>query len=115
MRSPWSFLGLATIAIVSSSGPAWAVKPTAQELTRSCQWVAESFLPVPAIKASSPKPGRPLEDAAAAPFSFAYGGKASEELLATWEYRESANTVDNARTRRTQTYRDRTSGLGHRG
>ena len=109
MRSPMSCLGLAAIAVAYSSGPVWAVKPTAPELTRSGQWLAENFGLATAVKASSPGPGH--HAGAIPPFSFAYGGKPSQELLDRWEFQETSATVDETRTRRTQTYRDRTSGL----
>ena len=109
MRSSMSCLGLVAIAVVYSPGPAWAVKPTAQELTRSSQWLAENFGHGIASQASSPKPGR--HAGAVPPFSFVYGGKPFQDLLHTWEFHETAAKVDETRTRRIQTYRDRTSGL----
>ena len=49
--------------------------------------------------------------AAVPPFSFVYGGQASDELLPTWRFAESSERLDTQRTRRTQVYTDPATGL----
>ncbi len=54
----------------------------------------------------------PQERAAAQPpFSFRYGDKSSDELLASWEFSETKNKIDDRRTRCIQTYTDPQTGL----
>jgi alpha-galactosidase len=45
------------------------------------------------------------------PFSFVYGGKTSDELLSTWQFKESTKRLDASRTERTQVYSDPQTGL----
>ncbi len=48
---------------------------------------------------------------AAPPFSFVYGDKTSDQLLATWKFREETVRLDAARSQRTQVYTDPNTGL----
>ncbi len=48
------------------------------------------------------------------PFSFTYGGKASDRLLGSWEVARSSRSLDRDRTEYTVQWRDRESGLAVR-
>ena len=50
-------------------------------------------------------------EADAPPFSFVYGDKPSDELLAAWKFREDAQPLGPGKTQRTQTYTDPQTGL----
>lgn len=67
--------------------------PTASEKAVCREWLDRHFRPSRA-------------EAAALPFSFNYGGRASAELLPKWAFEESTERLDAFRTRRTQAWID---------
>jgi alpha-galactosidase len=103
---------LVAIWAIGFSGRAWAVKPTAEEMARSDQWAKENFRAAKTTQLAAPgQEHSSADDFRPPPFSFVYGGKPSQELLRGWEFKETVTKLDDVRTRRTQTYWDRTSGL----
>ena len=95
MRISLSVIAMA-IALASSQ-LALAVTPTAAEMAEAKRWISAYF-----PSAQAPK---------AHPFSFVYDGKNSNDLLANWQFKETLETLDAQRTRRTQTYVDPSTGL----
>ena len=64
---------------------------------------------LPDLPLMAPEPRPRL--AVAPPFSFAYAGRRSDELLPAWRFTESVEKLDAQRTRRTQTYTDPATSL----
>lgn len=87
---------------VSASG----AKPAPDELSHARRWVSEHFVRMPRA-GSTGVAGHDLM----VPFSFAYDGKPSCELLGEWRFAKSSEKLDKSRTQLTQTYTDPKTGL----
>lgn len=57
----------------------------------------------------------PIQRTSVLPFSFVYGGRASDDLLATWPKQVAHQQLDSSRTRHTLTWTDPQTGLEVRG
>jgi alpha-galactosidase len=89
-------LAIAFTGIMFASGhgtAAEAVRP--EEMQQRDHWIEQGFL--------GPKPQLP--------FSFAYGGQASAELLTAWPKTMETRKLDDARTQHTLTWTDPKTGL----
>jgi len=71
------------------------VKPTAEEMATTKEWIASNLGP----------------EATAHPFSFKYGDSTSADFLKDCEIDDSSEELDEHRTRRTLTYTDPQTGL----
>ncbi len=71
------------------------VKPTAEEMATTKEWIASNLGP----------------EATAHPFSFKYGDSTSADFLKDCEIEDSSEELDEHRTRRTLTYTDPQTGL----
>jgi len=85
--------------LIVPAGLAWTVTPTQGELAAARRWVSGRV-------EGTGEPGKP-----GPPFSFAYGGKPSGELLPGWNRNHEVKKSDDLRTRHTTTWTDPESGL----
>jgi len=82
--------------ILTGGAGSWAVSPTAQEQEMARQWLADWLESAPA---------------ASVPFSFAYDGKPSAELLPGWKLEKSQKSLDTNRRSRTLLFQDPKTAL----
>jgi alpha-galactosidase len=71
------------------------IKPTAEEMTLTEEWIASNF----------------ARDASNPPFSFKYGERTSADFLKDCATEDASEELDECRTRRTLTYTDPHTGL----
>lgn len=84
-----------SVVAVLLAGAAWAVQPTADELTAAHAWLS----------------ARMIDGAATPPFSFTYAGRPSSKFLRGWKLNGSGKKLDANRLQRVGTYTDPKSGL----
>ena len=82
------------VALLLMAATAFGGKPTAGEIRRAHKWAVERF-------GDGTRP-----PAASAPFSFAYGGRPTSELLGTWHRSQSSRRLDRNRTERSVFFTD---------
>lgn len=95
MTSSCRLLPILAVALLVPC-PAWAARPTADEMNQSRQWAHSRF------------EGRSNAEPV---FSFRYANKPSKEWLATWPCQRSSRTLDESRVEFTSVYTDPTTKL----
>lgn len=88
-------MALASLAVLMAAHTTQAgeTKPTLKELQAEKAWLKEHLL------------------TGALPISFVYGGRSSDDLLATWPKRAARRKLDSSRTQRAFTWTDSRTGL----
>ena len=81
------------VAMITTSAFAITVEP--QEMARKDDWVKKHL----------------LSDKGSMPFSFKYGGRASADLLPSWERKTAKGRLDDRRTEHVLTWTDGKTGL----
>ena len=84
---------LIVMVFVTLTATAWAVTPSKIEIAKARIWAKGAF------------------ESQTVPFSFMYGARQSDKLLATWRVTRTTSRIDSARTRRTVSYNDPKTGL----
>ncbi len=92
-------LGIVAALGVAAAQLAEATSPTPAEMSEAHRWAAARFDAARGAQAVQP------------PFSFTYDGKASAELLKTWELKRAGRPLDAERTEHVLTLADPRTGL----
>jgi alpha-galactosidase len=111
-------IAFAAFAIVSSRASGTQTGGTAMkaELALRDVWVAEHFQRLLPPREQSGRSLQPVGPDAPRkcdrlPFTFSYGGRSSDDLLWSWDFKAASKSLSPTRTRITDTYRDPESGL----
>ena len=124
MRTPLAScrvaIALLAVGVIAPTTRALEIKPTSKELRAEKAWLKECLLDcklkpstAKAVEAVSrpAEPGSPIQRASALPFSFVYGGRSSDELLAAWPKKTASKRLASRRTQHTLTWTDARTGL----